>query len=1030
MAPNASLGRKRPRTSSGLAMSRKKKQTPSNNKNKNQKKMVDVFANGTPIRKYFLSVILKDGTQTEARWYKGQVVQAIVEEENNVDDDYHHPHENGNDSSQLHRQQQQQYMYHIRYEDGDEEDMEHVEVQEAHLNYQRYLERKNNNNNNNNNNRSSPNGKNKDKSKTTTTTATQAKLNFLPNRLFHKKVDQTTKSKPHRVDTNNKKINTNKENNNSNNDDDDDDDNNIINNKKRGTRQKEGNGELPSKPTTIDDTSCTIISTMDSEDKDTSMEVDIQNDEDSGEEEEEEYDSSEDGHEEEENEGDSATPKRRCRNLSTPSSSQRNKSVVSPSSRRSPHRAARKIQSYAEEQDVEEEEENDNDSGGEEEDEVVVPTASRSQCRSQKDASKAMATRKQVRKRRIELEDSDMEEDEEQEWEEEEEQEWEDDEAELPDDDDELEEDDLEDEEEEELYEDKPKRRKRVSVTNKKNNNSNIVGGRKKQQNPGASTTTTTPPTTWKLPSSDTHWDKTSVYDYDWEIPSDAEEEILQAAQSSQVSVQVARHTSTVLQMSDRQRQWASTKKKTTTTTTNASKQMSLDNKSNDQKRDRSKDESHEKSLYTAGNHLPVLSQPQQMFNDMIQHLLSLPDPFQVPNSKTTTAVAVGAFQYVRSSSDSQTKKDKQLTLVDRARHLFLPLLQTMRNRPLKVATMCSGTESPILALDMIQKSLEDVCHELGLEQDLMRDDNNDHDDDDVHDSSLSSTSSILPIEHVFSCEIEPFKQAYIERNFRPPLLFRDIRELGQEEAYTAYGALAKVPNTPGSVDVLIAGTSCVDYSNLNNRKKTIAQKGESGQTFWGMIDWIDKAQPPIIIIENVRGAPWDAKVDIFTQRGYAATYKILDTKDYYIPHTRNRGYLFAVKQTKNNNKGTIHSSIISNKSGKGKKTATTTTTTKWSNLLGNLKRPASASLDAFMLPNDDARVLRGRARLTAESTDTTGAVEGDRAGRTDWTKCETRHQFARSSEELGEKRPLTGWSDSGNTVMPAFAWNEVRVPC
>ena len=28
--------------------------------------------------------------------------------------------------------------------------------------------------------------------------------------------------------------------------------------------------------------------------------------------------------------------------------------------------------------------------------------------------------------------------------------------------------------------------------------------------------------------------------------------------------------------------------------------------------------------------------------------------------------------------------------------------------------------------------------------------------------------------EHVFSCEIEPFKQAYIERNFQPPILFRD----------------------------------------------------------------------------------------------------------------------------------------------------------------------------------------------------------------------------------------------------------------
>jgi hypothetical protein len=66
-----------------------------------------------------------------------------------------------------------------------------------------------------------------------------------------------------------------------------------------------------------------------------------------------------------------------------------------------------------------------------------------------------------------------------------------------------------------------------------------------------------------------------------------------------------------------------------------------------------------------------------------------------------------------------------------------------------------------------------------------------------------------LQLEHVFSCEIEPFKQGYIERNFHPPLLFRDIRELGQQHAYTAYGALVNVPNTPGCVDILIAASAC-----------------------------------------------------------------------------------------------------------------------------------------------------------------------------------------------------------------------------
>lgn len=76
-----------------------------------------------------------------------------------------------------------------------------------------------------------------------------------------------------------------------------------------------------------------------------------------------------------------------------------------------------------------------------------------------------------------------------------------------------------------------------------------------------------------------------------------------------------------------------------------------------------------------------------------------------------------------------------------------------VHGRKLRVATMCSGTESPLLALELIQKSI--------LEQHGMN----------------------FDIEHVFSCEIEPFKQAYIERNFRPPLLFRDVCELGDGDA-------------------------------------------------------------------------------------------------------------------------------------------------------------------------------------------------------------------------------------------------------
>lgn len=99
-------------------------------------------------------------------------------------------------------------------------------------------------------------------------------------------------------------------------------------------------------------------------------------------------------------------------------------------------------------------------------------------------------------------------------------------------------------------------------------------------------------------------------------------------------------------------------------------------------------------------------------------------------------------------------------------------LLGKNGRRKLRVATMCSGTESPLLALGLMARSMK----EGGVGQ--------------------------LEIEHVFSCEIEPYKQAYvislemsqhhllmkstfryIERNFKPPILFRDVRELGEDVA-------------------------------------------------------------------------------------------------------------------------------------------------------------------------------------------------------------------------------------------------------
>lgn len=81
--------------------------------------------------------------------------------------------------------------------------------------------------------------------------------------------------------------------------------------------------------------------------------------------------------------------------------------------------------------------------------------------------------------------------------------------------------------------------------------------------------------------------------------------------------------------------------------------------------------------------------------------------------------------------------------------------LKALNGHELRIATMCSGTESPVLALQLVSEALQ-------------------------------QNGDVLGLRHVFSAEIVPKKQAYIERNFHPPIIFRDIRELTKEDAFEA----------------------------------------------------------------------------------------------------------------------------------------------------------------------------------------------------------------------------------------------------
>lgn len=293
--------------------------------------------------------------------------------------------------------------------------------------------------------------------------------------------------------------------------------------------------------------------------------------------------------------------------------------------------------------------------------------------------------------------------------------------------------------------------------------------------------------------------------------------------------------------------------------------------------------------------------------------------------------------------------------------------LAHLNGRKLRIATMCSGTDCPIIATRLISKHLKDI------------------------------SNKPLEFEHVFSAEIHPVAQAFIARNFPSlQLIFRDVREIAQSsngtDPTTAYGAPTKVP---GNLDLLIAGFACVDFSKLNRNPIEPGEVGESSDTGRAILTYALIFRPAIVILENVIGAPWaKAREFVRSEARYSADFLHLDTKDYYIPQTRNRGYLIMVDQDRAGSVEAADKIVL-----------------EWMQVVKLLRRPASSPFEAFLLDRDDPRVHKGQAELRP----TTKTRE------TEWILSRGRHQKVRSSQLLGAKRPLTNWIEGGRCTFPDF---------
>lgn len=213
----------------------------------------------------------------------------------------------------------------------------------------------------------------------------------------------------------------------------------------------------------------------------------------------------------------------------------------------------------------------------------------------------------------------------------------------------------------------------------------------------------------------------------------------------------------------------------------------------------------------------------------------------------------------------------------------------------------------------------------------------------------------------------------------------------------TAFGSRRRVPTDP---DLLVAGFSCVDFSTLNVNRRTelgqTAAAGESSNTFFAIRAYVDRHRPPLVILENVAGAPWKDIVETYKEIGYTASTVKIDTKDYYLPQTRQRGYMFAIDSRKHPGLAKVPSQFES--------------------MMKDFRRPASSSITDFLLSQEDPR-------LGSAIDDMSSSTAMERA-KVDWTRYKYRHLDFRQYHCLGNKRPLSKWQENGTCRMPDFYWH------
>lgn len=160
--------------------------------------------------------------------------------------------------------------------------------------------------------------------------------------------------------------------------------------------------------------------------------------------------------------------------------------------------------------------------------------------------------------------------------------------------------------------------------------------------------------------------------------------------------------------------------------------------------------------------------------------------------------------------------------------------------------------------------------------------------------------------------------------------------------------------------------------------------------------------RPRLVVLENVKTAPWAKIAQHWNDIDYYAVHADVDTKAYYLPQTRERGYMFCVDRRLFGACGVSEEDMGA-----------------WTSMLMQFKRPASSPAGMFLLDADDRRlgqIERDMAvRIAAQAASAKATVS--------WDRYQVRHQGYRLQQGLGHRRPVSKSQDDGTCRMPDFAW-------